>query len=119
MVVVLGNLFQHGGIHLLRKLAEMEHRIVLAVFAKESGVFAEVHILKVVRDKTSITTLDAFTEVCKHIVCLSGFHKAERRFYHTAATGPACQTAAGCVFNRVYEMSFRTNHVNHHHHHAG
>jgi hypothetical protein len=41
----------------------VEHRLVFAVFAKEGRVFAEVHILQVIRDKTPVTSLDPFSEV--------------------------------------------------------
>lgn len=53
----------------------MEHRLVFAVVAKERYVFAEVHILEVIGDKATVTTLNAFAKIFEHVSL--GFHKAK------------------------------------------
>lgn len=47
----------------------MEHRLVLAVFAKEGDIFAEIHILEMVSDKAAIAALDAFAELFDGALC--------------------------------------------------
>lgn len=44
----------------------MEHRIVFAVFAKKRDVFAEIHILQMISDKTAVTPLNAAAEFVDH-----------------------------------------------------
>ena len=44
-------------------MVKVEHRIVFTVFAKKSDIFAEVHILEMIGDKTAVATLDAFTKI--------------------------------------------------------
>ena len=44
------------------EFVKMEHRLVLAVFAKESNVLAQIHIFEVIRDKTSVAALNALAK---------------------------------------------------------
>lgn len=41
---------------------KVEHRLVLAVFAKERDILAEVHVFEVIGDKAAVATLDALAE---------------------------------------------------------
>ena len=60
-MVMLGcTLIQFTDIQQLCKFVKMKHRLVFAVFTKESDVFAKIHIFEVIRDKTAVATLDAF-----------------------------------------------------------
>lgn len=47
----------------------MEHRLVLAVFAEEGDIFAEIHILEVVRDKAAVATLNSLSELFDCVRC--------------------------------------------------
>ncbi len=40
----------------------MEHRLVFAVFAKESRVFPKVHVLEMIGHETAVTALGALAE---------------------------------------------------------
>ncbi len=61
-MVIVGHLFQLRNIQKLRKVVEVEHRLVVAMFAEERHVFTEIHVLEVICDKATVATLDAFTE---------------------------------------------------------
>jgi len=65
-------LVQFADIEQLCEVVKMEHSLVLAVFAKEGYVFAEIHILEVISDKTAVATLDAFAKFFENV--LFGFH---------------------------------------------
>ena len=78
MMVVLGNFAKLAQIHQARKIVEMEHRLVLTMLAKKRDVLAQVHILQIIRNITTITALHALTEffyyflVCfRHIAIVS------------------------------------------------
>ena len=64
----------------------MEHRLVLAVIAEKRDVLAEIHILEMIGDKASVTTLYALAEFLLDffftviIHRLPGFYHSE--FYH-------------------------------------
>lgn len=66
MVVTLGQFLQFADVDLPGKLLKMEHRIVLAVFAKEGHVFAEIHILQMIRDEAAIAALYPFAELLQY-----------------------------------------------------
>jgi hypothetical protein len=57
-----GDLVQLADIEQFCEVVKVEHRLVLAVLAKESDIFAKVHILEVIRDKTSVAALNALSE---------------------------------------------------------
>lgn len=61
-MIFFGHLFEFRDVHQFRELIEMEHGFVLAVFAKESHVLAEVHVLEMIRNEAAIATLDALSE---------------------------------------------------------
>lgn len=44
----------------------MKHRFVFAVITKKRNVFTEIHIFQMIRDKTPVTTLNAFTELIQN-----------------------------------------------------
>ena len=71
MVVFVGDFLQLGDVHQAREIVEMEHRVVLAVFAEERDVLAEVHILKVVRDEAPVAPLDAFPKFRQYLLVFS------------------------------------------------
>ena len=62
VVVFFSDFFQFRNIHKPGEVVEVEHVLVLAVFAKERHVFAEMHVLEVIRDKAAIAALNAFAE---------------------------------------------------------
>ena len=62
MMIFFGDLFELRNVQQLRELIEVEHGFVFAVFAKESDVLAEIHVLEMVCDETAVATLDAFSE---------------------------------------------------------
>lgn len=80
MVIVFGNFLELRYIKHLRKIIEVEHRLVLAVFAEKRGVFTKVHIFQMVSDKAAIAPLNALAEFADNIVRFVRSHKAEPRF---------------------------------------
>ena len=62
MVMFARGLVQLSDVEQFCEIVEVEHRLVLAVLTKECHVLAEVHILEVIRDKTSVAALDALAE---------------------------------------------------------
>ena len=60
----------------------MEHRIILAVFAKEGHVLAQVHILQMISNKTPIATLNAFTKLSQYFLGVRGFHKKDHEKFN-------------------------------------
>ena len=46
----------------LRKLVKMKHRLVLTMLAEKRYVFAQIHILQIIRNVTTIAALHAFAE---------------------------------------------------------
>lgn len=46
----------------------MKHRLVLTIIAKERYIFAEVHILEMIGDKTAVATLDALAKIFDSVV---------------------------------------------------
>jgi len=57
VVIVFGNFLEFRNVKQFRKIVEVEHRVVLTVLTKERHVLAQIHILQVIRNKASITTL--------------------------------------------------------------
>lgn len=64
-----------------RKLVEVKHRIVLAVFAEKGDVLTQVHILQVIRDKAAVAALDALAEFFENLV-LTIFTHNKKEFYY-------------------------------------
>lgn len=50
----------------------MEHSLVFAVVTEEGHVLAEIHVLEVIGDKTTVATLDAFAKIFDNVSF--GFH---------------------------------------------
>ena len=67
MMVFVFRFLQFRRVHKTRKLVEVEHRVVLAVLAKEGHILAEVHILEMIRDKASIAALDALGKLLQNV----------------------------------------------------
>ena len=76
MMIFFGDLFELRNVQQLRELIEVEHRFVLAVFAKERHVLAEIHVFEMVCNKASIAALDAFSEFFKDF--LVNFHFSKK-----------------------------------------
>ena len=66
-MIFFGHLFEFRDVHQFRELIEMEHGFVLAVFAKESHVLAEVHIFEMVGYEAAITTLYPLPKIFKDL----------------------------------------------------
>ena len=62
MMIFFGDLFELGDIEQPGELIEVEHGVVLTVFAKERHVFAEIHVLEMVRDEAAVAALNALSE---------------------------------------------------------
>ena len=54
-------------------MVEVKHALVLAVFAEERDILAEIHVLEVICDKAAIATLDALAEFCEEFLIV-GHH---------------------------------------------
>ena len=65
MMVLAGHFIQFRNIQELREIVKMEHRLVFTVVTKEGDVLAEIHILEMIGNKTSVATLDAFAKIIK------------------------------------------------------
>jgi hypothetical protein len=62
MMIVFGNLAELAQIQKAREFVKMEHRFVFTMFAEKRYVFAEIHILQIVRNITTIAALNALAE---------------------------------------------------------
>jgi len=62
MVIFVGNLFELGDVHETSEVVEVKHVVILAVFAEESHVLAEIHVLKMISNETAIAALNALAE---------------------------------------------------------
>jgi hypothetical protein len=66
VVVFFGDFFQFRNIHKPGEVVEVEHVLVLAMFAKERHLFAEIHVLEMVGDKAAVAALNALAEFLKY-----------------------------------------------------
>ena len=82
----------------------MEHRLVLTVLAKERHVFAEVHILEVICDKTAIATLNAFAEVVENVIIW--FHLVLRFEFQLQLAHPQRRPTEVGTQNLFYNPAF-------------
>ena len=57
MMVRVCDLFELRDVEQPGELVEMEHRVVFAVLTKERHVFAEIHVLEMIRDEAAIAAL--------------------------------------------------------------
>ena len=62
-MIFFGDLFELRNVKQLCEIVKMEHRVVLAVFAKERHVLAKVHVFQVIGDEAAVTTLYALPEL--------------------------------------------------------
>lgn len=62
-MMVAARRIELGQIDQLREFVEMEHRLIVAVFAEKGNVLAEIHVLQVIGDKTAIAALHALAEI--------------------------------------------------------
>ena len=60
-------LVELGNVEKLGELVEVKHRLVPTVLTKEGDILAQIHVLKVICDKASITTLYALSKVLKDL----------------------------------------------------
>jgi hypothetical protein len=65
-MMVFRDLLQLADVEVAGKLLKMEHRIVFAVFAKESHFVTEIHILQMVCDETPVASLYPFAELLQN-----------------------------------------------------
>jgi len=63
-----------------REFIKVKHRVVLAMFAKERHILAEIHILEVIGDKTAVTALNALAKFIQNLVRSYFFHFTTPRF---------------------------------------
>jgi hypothetical protein len=66
MVVIIRQFLQFADVDMFGKLLKMEHRIVLAVVAKECYVFAEIHVFQMVSDEAAVASLHPFAELLQN-----------------------------------------------------
>lgn len=62
-----GDLFQFADVDMLRKKVEMEHRFVFTVLAKESYVFAKIHVFQMIGDETSVASLNTLSKFAQRL----------------------------------------------------
>lgn len=62
-MIFIGDFAKFAEIQQFRKIIEMKHRLVAAVFAVIRHVLAEIHVLKVIRNIAAIAALDALSEL--------------------------------------------------------
>ncbi len=74
-MVLARNLVQFAEVEKAREFVKVEHRLVLAVLAKECDVFAEVHVLEVICNKTTVAALYALAEIVQDVFLMMIFHK--------------------------------------------
>jgi hypothetical protein len=62
VVILKRGLVQFAQVEQFGEVIKMEHRLVLAVFAKKRHVLTQVHVLEMIRNKAPVTPLDTFTK---------------------------------------------------------
>ena len=70
MMVFIGYFFQLREIDQAGKLLKVKHRIVFAVVAEKGYVLAEIHVLKMISDKTAIASLDPLTKFLDYLLAV-------------------------------------------------
>ena len=71
MMMVAVRFIEFLDIEQFRELIKMEHRVVLAVLAKESDVLTQVHVLEVIGNKTAVAALYTLAEFFNYAVISS------------------------------------------------
>lgn len=94
MMVGFGNLAKLVQIQQPRKLVKMEHRLVLTMLAKKRDVFAQIHILQIIRNVTTIAALHALAEFLYYFLV---------RFRHIAIVS---ETQKKCKLSEVFNHRF-------------
>jgi hypothetical protein len=87
VMIVFGNFLQLRDVDQLRKVVEVEHRLVLTVLAEEGHVLAEIHVLEMIGDETSVTTLNALAKFVDDFLVVDHFD------IDWSAGIPACNVA--------------------------
>ena len=65
--MLFSNLLKLADVDKPGELIEMEHVLVLAVFAEERDIFPQVHVLQVICNEASIAALDALAELADDV----------------------------------------------------
>jgi hypothetical protein len=75
VMIVVRRFFQLRHVHQFREIVEVEHGVILAVFAEERNVFAKVHVLQMIRNEAPVTALYAFGENSQNFrICICIHH---------------------------------------------
>ncbi len=74
MMVFVSDFFEFRDVEYFREILKVKHRFVFAVIAKKRNVFAEIHILQMIRDETAVAALNAFAEFLQNFVGICSFH---------------------------------------------
>lgn len=118
VVMLARDLVQLAEIEQAREFVKVEHRVVLAVFAEESYVFAEVHIFEVIGNKAAVATLNAFAKFVQNFVFAVIVHKLFEILPYRDLRSLCLQNYLNCVYI-IKTMYRNASHVHHlHHHHA-
>ena len=80
MMLVPSGFRELRNIEMPGKLVKMKHGVVFTVFAKESDVFAKVHVFEVIGYKAAVTSLYTLAEFTKNCVVCGRFHNLKLDF---------------------------------------
>jgi hypothetical protein len=102
---------EFGRVKKFREIVKMEHRLVAAVFAEKGHILPEIHVLKMVGDKASVTPLDAFPEIVKNFLLGVVVHetslartRAFTKLWHRALLQEAAVRRGRRTLRRVVEV---------------
>lgn len=59
VMILFGNFAEFGAVEYRRENVKVKHRFVPTVFAEVCDIFAQIHILQMIRNKTTVATLNA------------------------------------------------------------
>lgn len=74
MMMFVGNFLEFAQIDKPGKIFKVEHRVVLAVIAKERHIFTEIHVFQMIRNKAAVAPLNALAECFQHFLFVSCVH---------------------------------------------
>jgi hypothetical protein len=84
MVMVLFRHFAElGAVEYFRENVKVKHRLVPTVFAEISDIFAQIHILQMIRNKTAVATLNALAVNLHQFIFFVLFHCFISRNFNT------------------------------------
>lgn len=74
VMILFGNFAEFFAVEYFRENVKVKHRFVPTVFAEISDIFAQIHILQMIRNKTAVATLNALAVNLHQLIFFVRFH---------------------------------------------